>query len=474
MRSTFFRTFLVAALLLLLSFIVLGTSFAVFAYRFFIRERQDSLLDTALAISNQASRNVYSDTIIINRSFKNTVWSYAQLSDTYVIITNDIGRVIETSDEVSFSAIGANLYVGENIMRQIVLSGGYSGFGTLGGLLVSEYYSVGVPISSWNGNTVGTVFVSTSGENLREMIFDFIRIFITTAAAVMLLSLAWIFIAAQRLTRPLTLMSSAAKQFARGNFSVRVPETEKNDEIGKLSSSFNNMADALQQTEERRREFIANISHELKTPMTTIGGYVDGILDGVVPPEKQKQSLEIVSSEVKRLSRLVSQMLEMSRIESEQYTLNLKKFDLCETTRLVILGLEKRITDRNLDIEANFDDPVEVLAEQDSITRVIYNLVDNAVKYANEGTTIKISISRREKDKKVLFSITDEGKAIPPDEVDRIFERFHKTDRSRRSEGLGLGLYLTKNILRQHGEDIVCHCDGGTTTMSFTLPAAVN
>jgi methyl-accepting chemotaxis protein len=225
MRSTFFRTFLVTALLLLLSFIVLGTSFAVFAYRFFIRERQDSLLDTALAISNQASRNVYSDTIIINRSFKNTVWSYAQLSDTYVIITNDIGRVIETSDEVSFSAIGANLYVGENIMRQIVLSGGYSGFGTLGGLLVSEYYSVGVPISSWNGNTVGTVFVSTSGENLREMIFDFIRIFITTAAAVMLLSLAWIFIAAQRLTRPLTLMSSAAKQFARGNFSVRVPET---------------------------------------------------------------------------------------------------------------------------------------------------------------------------------------------------------------------------------------------------------
>lgn len=474
MRSTFLRTFLVTALLLLFSFIVLGTSFAVFSYRFFVRERQDSLLDTAIAISNQASRNVYGDSIIISRSFKNTVWSYAQLSDTYVIITNDIGQVIETSDEISFSAIGANLYVGENIMRQTFLSGVYSGFGTLGGLLVSEYYSVGVPIASWSGNTVGTVFVSTSGENLRQMIFDFIRIFITTSSAVLILSLAWIFVAAQRLTRPLTLMSSAAKEFARGNFSVRVPEAEKNDEIGKLSTSFNNMADALQQTEERRREFVANISHELKTPMTTIGGYVDGILDGVVPPEKQMESLQIVSSEVKRLSRLVSQMLEMSRIESEQFTLNLKKFDLCETTRLVILGLEKRITDRNLDIEANFDDPIEVLAEQDSITRVIYNLVDNAVKYANEGTTIKVSISRREKDKKILFSITDVGKPIPPDEIDKIFERFHKTDRSRKSEGLGLGLYLTKNILRQHGEDIVCHSGGGETTMSFTLPAAIN
>ena len=473
MRSTFFKTFLVTALLLMLSFIVLGTSFAVFSYRFFIRERQDSLLDTAVAISKQASQNVYSDSIIINRSFKNTVWSYAQLSDTYVIITNDLGQVIETSDQVSFSAFGANLFVGENIMRQTVLSGGYSGFGTLGGLLVSEYYSVGVPVASWSGNTVGTVFVSTSGENLREMIFDFIRIFITTAAAVMLLSLAWIFVAAQRLTRPLTLMSSAAREFARGNFSVRVPEAEKNDEIGKLSTSFNNMADALQRTEERRREFLANISHELKTPMTTIGGYVDGILDGVIPPDKHKGSLKIVSSEGKRLSRLVTQMLEMSSIESEQYTLKLRKFDLCESTRLVILGLEKRITDRNLDIEANFDDPMEVLAEPDSITRVIYNLVDNAIKYANEGTTIKISISRREKDKKVLFSITDVGKPIPPDEIERIFERFHKTDRSRKSEGLGLGLYLTKNILRQHGEDIICHSDGGVTTMSFTLPVAV-
>lgn len=470
MKSTFYKTFLVTSLLLLFSFIILGSSIAVFAYRFFIRERQGSLLDTAVEISNRAGQNVYSGNININRYFEEVVRSYAKLSDTYIIITNNLGEVIVTSDEISIRSLTTKLYVGEEVMRQTILNGGYSGFGTLGGLLVSEYYSVGVPVFSWNGDIVGTVFVSTTGRNLREMIFDFIRIFISTAAAVLLLSLAWTFIAAQRMTRPLILMSSAAREFARGNFSVRVPEADRKDEIGNLASSFNNMANELQRTEERRREFIANISHELKTPMTTIGGYVDGILDGVVADEKQETYLKVVSSEVKRLNRLVSEMLELSRLESEEFSLNLETFDICEVTRLVILGLEKKITDRKLDIEVNFDEAVVVTAEKDSITRVIYNLVDNAIKYANEGTTIKISILR--KDKKIHFSVTDIGKPIPPEEQERIFDRFHKADRSRKSEGLGLGLYLAKNILRQHGEDIICECEGGKTTMRFTLPAA--
>jgi signal transduction histidine kinase len=164
-------------------------------------------------------------------------------------------------------------------------------------------------------------------------------------------------------------------------------------------------------------------------------------------------------------------MLELSRIESEEdIDLNKQKFDLCECTRLVILGLEKRITERNLSIEAEFDCAVEVFAEPDSITRVIYNLLDNAIKYSYEGTTIKISISR--KDDKVHFSVTDTGKPISPEERELIFDRFHKTDRSRRSEGLGLGLYMVKRILTKHGEDVFCECEGSTTTMRFTLPSA--
>jgi len=471
MKSTFFKSFAVTSLLLLVSFIILGTSFAVFAYRFSVNERTESLKANADAISQYVSRSVYSGRIMIYRDLKLLIYRTAEISGTYVIITNNQGEIIDTSDAITFGLFSTRLVVGEDIMRETFVGNGYSGFGTLGGLFAKEYYSAGVPVVAPNGNIVGAVFVSVSGDNLRQLIMDFLRIFITTAASVLLLSLAWAYIAAQRMTRPLMLMSYAAREFARGNFSVRVPDDGSTDELGRLAASFNNMAGDLARTEERRREFIANISHELKTPMTTIGGYVDGILDGVVPAEKQEAYLKIVSSEVKRLSRLVTQMLEISRLESEEdIEINKQKFDICERTRIVILGLEKRINERNLDIEADFDGAIEVFAEPDSITRVIYNLLDNAVKYSCEGTTIKISI--KQKEKKVHFSITDTGKPISPDERELIFDRFHKTDRSRKSEGLGLGLYLVKRILTKHGEDVCCECEGSTTTMRFTLPSA--
>ena len=197
MKSTFYKTFLVTSLLLLFSFIILGSSIAVFAYRFFIRERQGSLLDTAVEISNRAGQNVYSGNININRYFEEVVRSYAKLSDTYIIITNNLGEVIVTSDEISIRSLTTKLYVGEEVMRQTILNGGYSGFGTLGeapGQRILQRRCAGILL---NGDIVGTVFVSTTGRNLREMIFDFIRIFISTAAAVLLLSLAWTFIAAQ-------------------------------------------------------------------------------------------------------------------------------------------------------------------------------------------------------------------------------------------------------------------------------------
>jgi signal transduction histidine kinase len=465
MKSSFFKSFLITAMLLVISFIILGSAFAVFAYRFSINEQEKTLKANAAAISEMASSSVYSGSILVDRWISLSVPMSGVLSGNYVIVTNTMGNILITSDGRIPPKVGGE------ILNKTLMGGGYSGFGTLGGVFSKNYFSVGVPVTASNGNIVGAVFVSTSVDDLRQVILNFIRIFVSTAAAVLLLSLAWAYIAAQRMTRPLILMSSAAREFARGNFSVRVPEEGRRDEMGRLAESFNNMAGELARTEERRREFIANISHELKTPMTTIGGYVDGMIDGVIPEEKRDSYLQIVSSEVKRLSRLVTQMLEISRLESEEeIELNKQRFDLCERTRLVILGLEKKINDRRLDIDCDFDEAIDVIAEPDSITRVIYNLLDNAIKYSNEGTTIKISIQKR--DKKVHFSVADTGKPIAPEERERIFDRFHKTDRSRKSEGLGLGLYLVKNIMRKHGEDVTCDCDGSTTTMRFTLPAA--
>ena len=179
----------------------------------------------------------------------------------------------------------------------------------------------------------------------------------------------------------------ATRSYAAGNFDVRMQDTGRSDEIGELAASFNNMADSLAETERQRSEFIANISHELKTPMTTIAGYTDGILDGTIPPEKERKYLQIISDESRRLSRLVRRMLDISQIQSQQ---DMKKedFDLCESMRLALLSMEQKITDRGLDVEADIpEDSVMVQGVNDLITQVIYNLLENAAKFAAPGST---------------------------------------------------------------------------------------
>ncbi len=466
MKSSFIRTFLITSSILLGSFIILGSSITLLTYRSSIDDRIDSLEANAYVMDDMVSSFAAGNNILVSRQLQSLIYFSAQITGNHIILTNMDGGIILTSDFISPPTV---LNVGDRELKEVFTKGKYSGVGTLGGLFSTSFFSVGVPIVSNTGNTVGAVFVSSSSEEINSMVRNFYGIFLSTTLIVLFVSLAWAYIAAQRMSRPMILMASAAKEFARGNFAVRVPTDSPQDDIKNLSESFNNMADELEKTEERRREFIANISHELKTPMTTIGGYVDGMLDGVIPEEKRDIYLDVVSSEVKRLSRLVSQMLELSRMESgKELELVTQSFDLCEKTRLVILGLERKINDRKLDIDVDFDKPIVVTAEPDSITRVIYNLLDNAIKYSYEGTTIKISI--KIKDKKARFAVTDTGNPISPEDKAQIFERFHKTDRSRKSDGLGLGLYLVKNILMRHGEDVFCECDGSLTTIHFTLP----
>lgn len=469
MKSSFIKTFLLTSAILLSSYVILGSSFALLTYRYTINEHREQLHANAEVMSEMASTFVYSNSIVVDRQLTTLVFLTGRSTGYSIILTDSLGNVLITSDPLFTQT---RRRVGDRPIRAVVEEGQYSAIGTLGDFFPDEYFSVGVPVVSKAGGTVGAVFVSSSSRNIRGVLYGFSRLFISSAAAALLLSLVWTYAAAQRMTRPMAKMTGVVEQFARGDFSARLQKSKRRDEVGRLSSAFNHMAEELEKTEELRRDFIANISHELKTPMTTIGGYVDGMLDGVLPEEKREDYLRIVSSEVKRLSRLVTQLLELSRMESgQEVVLNRQKFDLCEKTRLVILGLEQKINDRKLDVEVNFEDyenAVMVYAEPDSIVRVIYNLADNAIKYAFEGTTIKISIDRR--DRKAHFSITDEGNPIPPEAREQIFERFYKTDRSRKSEGLGLGLYMVKNILRMHGEDVICETEGRLTTIRFALP----
>ena len=230
----------------------------------------------------------------------------------------------------------------------------------------------------------------------------------------------------------------------------------------------------LESAEKRRSEFISNISHELRTPMTTIGGFADGLLDGTIPAEDSAKYLTAIRDETERLSRLVKNMLEASRAESMDASASRRSdFDLTELIVQTMLSFEARATAKNLDVDPQLpDDRIMVHADKDAITRVIFNLIDNAVKFANEGSCITIRLYKD--DEKAYVAVKDEGETIPPDDLPFIFDRFHKSDRSRSidKDGVGLGLYLVKQIINEHDEDIAVRSENGVTEFAFTLALA--
>ena len=238
--------------------------------------------------------------------------------------------------------------------------------------------------------------------------------------------------------------------------------------------SFNNMASSLQKSEYQRQEFVANVSHELKTPMTTISGYVDGILDGTIPPEKSREYLSLVSGETKRLSRLVRNMLDISRMQEGNGSMPEEKklrFDVSELAGQVLISFEQTINEKQLEVEVDMPDhPVYTIAVQDQVTQVIYNLIDNAVKFCPTGGTLSLTI--REGDSKIYTSVANQGETIPQEELPLVFDRFHKMDKSRSQnrDGWGLGLYIVKTIVCSHGENISVTSRDGKTEFTFTMP----
>jgi signal transduction histidine kinase len=262
--------------------------------------------------------------------------------------------------------------------------------------------------------------------------------------------------------------------FGHGKLDARVNVAGKSPvEIQELALAFNNMAESLQKSEDQRQDFVANVSHELKTPMTTIGGYIDGMLDGTIPPERHRYYMQIVSDETKRLSRLVRSMLDISRMQGQEGipAEKLRPFDICECAGQVLITFEQKINNKRLNVEVDMpEEPLSVLADPDAITQVVYNLVDNAVKFCPEEMTLSLAV--REDDEKVYVTVGNEGATIPADELPLVFDRFHKLDKSRSEnrDGWGLGLYIVKTLICRHGEDISVSSQDGKTEFTFTLP----
>jgi len=349
-------------------------------------------------------------------------------------------------------------------------------FSDMDGMYPTPRYTVCRPIlSPDSGETIGYAFVTSDVSRMVGDWSGFLLIATIVAVVVLILSLSVSLYFSKRMARPLDEMAAASRKFARGDFSVRVKQQyDQSDEMGALIDAFNKMADSLENAEAQRSEFIANISHELRTPMTTIAGFADGILDGTIPQEEAPKYLLSIRNETRRLSRLVRDMLDVSRTKAKAADPGRRTvFDLTELVLQTLLSFEGRATKKNLDVDPQLpDNHIMVVADKDAITQVIYNLLDNAVKFAHPDTCITLRLYKG--GGKAYVSVSDVGETIPPDDLPLIFDRFHKSDRSRSmdKEGVGLGLYLVKSIINSHDEDIAVRSEDGVTEFVFTLKLA--
>jgi signal transduction histidine kinase len=310
-----------------------------------------------------------------------------------------------------------------------------------------------------------------------------LRSMIVAALWVMVAALIAIYFITERIVSPLRDMSKAAKRMAVGKFDVLVPVRGR-DEVAELAVAFNQMAGALENLEGMRNSFVANVSHDLRTPMTTIAGFIDGILDGVIPPEQEKHYLKVVSEEVRRLSRLVTALLDVSRLQAGDRKFDKTPFDVCEMGRQILISFEKKIDEKELDVEFDADEErMFVLADQDAIHQILYNICDNAVKFASKRGKLKMSFTWSEGDgnrhRKAVVKIYNEGQGIPAEDLPFVFERFYKSDKSRSLDksGVGLGMFISKTIIDAHGETISVASEYGkyceftfTLTRAATLP----
>jgi len=472
MRTTFSRTFFPAAIILLAALLLLGTSFRALVEDFLQDNAMESLRSDAAIISELASA-YYTEGSLSSRDFLLNLDLSSRVSGADAIICDSTGRVVICSDS-PFGCEHQMLVIEKGYLNRVLESGIATDTGAIPDLYPDARYIVSVPIlDAATQKGVGIVMVSSPLARTTTVLERISDIYLFVSLIVVLVAGVVMTFFARQQSKPLQAMARVANAFGHGDLNARVRlEGDYPQEIEELALAFNNMATSLQKSEYQRQEFVANVSHELKTPMTTIGGYIDGILDGTIPQNRSRHYMQIVSDETKRLSRLVRSMLDISRLQDQGGIPEEKKtrFEVEECAGQVLITFEKKIMDKHLEVDVDIPDlPTYTYACEDYITQVIYNLLDNAVKFCPDGGTLGLKISKS--NTKIFVSISNDGETIPADELPLVFDRFHKLDKSRnKKDGWGLGLYIVKTIVCSHGEDISVSSKNGKTEFTFTLP----
>lgn len=354
---------------------------------------------------------------------------------------------------------------------QLVLQGqAKSAVSKLEGQFSQTMLTIGLPFLDPDGSVGGGIFLHVPFAGLRSAYMDiYWMVWFTTFCSFLLGGVMTAFLSS-RITKPLREIGEAAEAIAQGDFRRRV-EMVSNDEIGSLATSFNIMAEELSRLDDMRKGFVANVSHELRAPMTSIQGFVQAMMDGTIPQQEQNKYLGIVLSETKRLGKMIGELLTLSQMDAGQYPLQIQPFELCELIRRVMIKYDVKLEQRKLQLIADFHtDPAFVMADSDKIEQVMGNLLDNAIRFTPENGEIRVRVYSEKG--KVYTAVSDSGAGISQEDLPYIWDRFYTADKAHTAgSGTGLGLSIVRSIIEEHGERIIALSQPGEgATFVFSLP----
>jgi len=464
-RNTISREFFsTIAVVLVLGLSVMCAIQTALSAAYFVQERRTALND----ILNGASKlceTFAEDGSVLTRPLdneqarenaRNGFDLFTTSSGAVLFVTDENGDILLHTGSEDFTEqpipadMLAEMDAGDNIFKT----------GTLGGVYNGKYYTAGRRVEV--GGYTGYLFAASPMTALASYMGDMLAMFGISAAVILLLCSLLCWVLAKRITGPIEDISEAARRLGSGDFTARAP-VDGCVELADFATTFNNMAARLQTIDNSRGQFMGNIAHELRTPMTTIKGFIDGMLDGTIPPEENQRYLAIVSQETGRLARLVQNMLDITKLEAGEVPIHAKNYDLWQTVTDVVLSDEQRIEDGKIDIQG--------LGDPDFVHQVVYNIVDNAIKFTPAGGVISFAAEKH--GSMVEVRIENTGAGIAPEALPFVFERFYKEDRSRgmNTRGSGLGLHICKILINLSGGQIHAESEEGKwCRFVFTLP----
>ncbi|MCL2774403.1 MAG: HAMP domain-containing histidine kinase [Oscillospiraceae bacterium] len=444
-KSIFIKYILAFLAIITISFTILAGIISARVIQYSINAEQMSMATAASFAKQSIEKNFnnsnidkFDDFIIdVRDSLPNELVGYANLVENSLILITDLNGTIVLAAPPAANYMKKE-YISQQLMSQLLQNQEIQRFQTLDGVFYSKHLIFTQTLNSKDGSICGVLFFcSASVGGTNSFIYQIISAIILSCLWILVATMVIIYFITEKIISPVRTMSKAAKSFALGHFDVRVPVIGR-DEVAELAVAFNNMASSLSIIDEKQRAFVANVSHDLRSPMQNIAGYINGILDGTIPEEQHEYYLNIVSAETERLGTFVESLFNLTKIQSGETKLNKKNFDVCETARLSLIFLEHAIEAKHIEPELLFDsEKMYVYADPDNIRRVLNNLLENAIKFTPEKGIIRINI--QDKEKKVYVSVYNTGIGISKEDIPFVFDRFFKADRSRGLDKTGAG-----------------------------------